>query len=769
MARPRLPRLRTAIVSCALCATAAVLGACVTEVDLFGDASAPDAAPGEGAPSRCPVPEHADSDDDGIDNLAEGCDVLRDSDGDGRPDYLDTDSDNDGIPDAIERGPQNAEGLCGLAQARSKAWPCDTDGDGFPDYVDIDSDGDKVDDRLEDLDGDGQLGCCLTTCGEPLGKQASRCVLQSNGCGDGQSCVEGKCTPSVALACAAGETDPRVVDTFGRGTPDSSGVASICRDATLTNPNGRVAVRVHASSRGDYKLAIATGTFNELSLGQQQPRESAALLDVQDTASSLAAFVITRNSEEPSVRQLADEVRSSLSATLAASGASVTVAEPGTLARMHDGSEAVRDISLTIELAGLDQQLSDVRARAVAAMLARTPEQLGTLPQAFGSRARRFVLRMTVMRRLDSGSSDDGTHSEGSRLLVIGALVDAARAQTAPEAQWIDDLVGGTQLAGANAELVSECETLRVDHGPRADVLWVVDGSASMALRRAALAAGAKTIFSYATAQGLDFRMAVTGSAYVKTTERGRLCSRAPGGSGDGDDRFLDASEHARFAECVLHPPGSLSSPTDEHTLLSSEAALLGHLPRADGNTRRFRRHTAIAVVAVSDEVPGSLASLLPMSSRATCDLDGPTLALVDDGVQRLLSLLSGAIDPSVRASFHAVSGGCGQSCAADAAHGLREIARARAGQLFDVCELHKSETLQALVDDIVAAASPVVLAHEPVTASLAVSLDGRPLQRRARNGFGYRAADRRVAMRDLRIAAGDEIVVAYRRWRTTP
>jgi len=74
-----------------------------------------------------------------------------DSDGDGTPDYQDTDSDEDSILDADEAGVDSTN-------------PVDTDGDGVPDYQDTDSDADGIDDVDEvgvdpanpvDTDGDG--------------------------------------------------------------------------------------------------------------------------------------------------------------------------------------------------------------------------------------------------------------------------------------------------------------------------------------------------------------------------------------------------------------------------------------------------------------------------------------------------------------------------------------------------------------------------------------------------------------------------------------
>lgn len=108
-----------------------------------------------------------DSDGDGIPDAAEG---SGDTDGDGIPDYLDQDSDGDGISDAIEgqttEGFQKASGKDTDGDGIDDAYDSDnggsmplvdTDGDGTPDYLDTDSDGDGTPDATEafDLDDDG--------------------------------------------------------------------------------------------------------------------------------------------------------------------------------------------------------------------------------------------------------------------------------------------------------------------------------------------------------------------------------------------------------------------------------------------------------------------------------------------------------------------------------------------------------------------------------------------------------------------------------------
>lgn len=67
-----------------------------------------------------------------------------DTDGDGIPDYLDTDDDNDNVPTSVEISASEV----GTTQT-AQGYP-DTDGDGIPNYRDPDDDGDGVLTREED-------------------------------------------------------------------------------------------------------------------------------------------------------------------------------------------------------------------------------------------------------------------------------------------------------------------------------------------------------------------------------------------------------------------------------------------------------------------------------------------------------------------------------------------------------------------------------------------------------------------------------------------
>lgn len=105
------------------------------------------------------IPDYldSDSDNDGITDAIEG---RKDSDNDGLPNFIDKDSDNDGLTDAFEGsldfdkdGKSNAtdtdsdnDGILDKVEGSE-----DFDNDGNPNYLDLDSDNDGISDKMEGM------------------------------------------------------------------------------------------------------------------------------------------------------------------------------------------------------------------------------------------------------------------------------------------------------------------------------------------------------------------------------------------------------------------------------------------------------------------------------------------------------------------------------------------------------------------------------------------------------------------------------------------
>ncbi len=125
------------------CAVVAVaLASCAPKDSALGDVSTD--AGDEDAPVQCTLAQ--DADQDTITNTDEAR-FLPDMDGDGDPNFEDTDSDGDTILDEVEAGDEDC-----------MTEPVDSDADDLPDFLDTDSDANGVPDEDEiadDTDGDG--------------------------------------------------------------------------------------------------------------------------------------------------------------------------------------------------------------------------------------------------------------------------------------------------------------------------------------------------------------------------------------------------------------------------------------------------------------------------------------------------------------------------------------------------------------------------------------------------------------------------------------
>jgi hypothetical protein len=105
-------------------------------IDGGADTGAPDTQTTSDTSGVCePGP---DDDSDNLTNEQEGAAQATDTDGDGRPDYLDDDSDGDSIRDLDE-----------ASDADPCTPPADSNGDGIPDFRSEDADGDGIPDRVE--------------------------------------------------------------------------------------------------------------------------------------------------------------------------------------------------------------------------------------------------------------------------------------------------------------------------------------------------------------------------------------------------------------------------------------------------------------------------------------------------------------------------------------------------------------------------------------------------------------------------------------------
>jgi hypothetical protein len=742
---------------------------------------------------KCSVDE--DQDRDGIKNGEEGCLSNRDSDGDGTPDWQDFDSDGDGVTDQVEAG---VKGQCPGKDKDS--WPCDSDGDGLPDYIDVDSDGDTLLDGEEDANGDGQVGCCIIECGKPTEAQKKECILTEDGCGSGQTCENGKCKAALAFSCSNGETSPSRRDTYNDGKFDNERGTFVCREATEDRPQGRKPLQFVQSPRpysngsgdrksGDWHLALElTGQYRALAVTAPKDMEAAAVIDYTDPQSELMAGFVVSIPIAPSQKtvDLADELRKisvKLQSNRVAGSTDISERTSGSPGRSHDEypqvTQAIFDIS------GTNTDVSTARNDVIATLLDRAPAALGTLPTPYGGNTSEMVLKLAVVFRYPfkmKSKNEPERDKEGHpvyddsrdyerQLIVIGGL--AARSNvTDPNRNTgflQDDLAGATVLARYAAGTSNECDVGTLTSLPVADIIWVIDESGSMDGERDNVRNNANSFFSRALASGLDFRMCVTGmmsptgSYGAHTGVCGSRCNPNPDAAPGGQDRFLLANEQTEFSNCIYNPP--YTEPGSEHGLVNAREAVLRHLPRASNDPSKIRPNAKLVIIIASDEGPEELRAIVDNDDKNLCHLSSLQRTNMSQALQPYLDLFKGVTNPEAAAIVHVIGGLSCPTCAEAVAWGYMPLADQLGGQKGDICQNDLGSTLQAIIDSIAGAASPVTLDYVPIASSLAVAMDGVALPRSRTNGFDYRANANSLVFINVTLQKGSEVVASYKRW----
>jgi hypothetical protein len=756
-----------------LTASALLLGGCASRTAAGSDGAVDQAVDTCG----CKDPK-ADEDSDGIPDGVEGCCV--DTDGDTIPNSQDFDSDDDGIYDLIEAG---GKGSCTI-------WPCDTDGDGVPDYLDRDSDNDGLNDACEDTNGDGLLGCCVVNCIQPGGKQKTDCVLSKEGCGPGQSCgATSFCTPATSLLCSAGETDRLRKDTFGDGQPDKDRATAICRSDSCggTQPQ----LLRHKDSAGDWQLAARPGAVAwTIQINGAQAKQRLSTIDYRPNA-GVAGFILSR---APRAADLRDELGHLLANVLqVAPNSTPNLIASGTHGKSHDCYDLIRGTTLDLGF-GIDP--STLRNQLVARILGLGLGALAGMPSRFNDPVPPshlyggLVVRLSLLRRFEFKKSSDGylldedgvkTTVSGKcpadsgdaskrQLVVTGAVLDRQRFLDVKRDSRLlaSELTDGTNVAKANLVARPHCEAHTLASQPTADILWVIDEGIKMHAPSPWSSPGA-LLFSRLLSAGVNFRMGVTGMVDPLGPDKalaGKLCSSISSdlSHDGGKDRFLLPSEQSVFASCFKNPPGAQASAS--HGLSGVVKVIERHLPRAANQPDRIRPGAALSVIVLTDKTPQEVAKDLTTEELKSCTVSSSSQVKLAAAIQPVSKLLNGTGAKGGAGTLHVVGGVCTDHYCSETAHGYLDLVWQGGGQVADVCTHVADEALAEITIDIAGAASPLKLRRTPISASLAVALDGVVLARSRYKGFSYNAAANSVVFHGVSFKKGSEVFVSYRAWR---
>ena len=721
-------------------------------VDDSGNFAWPEAGVGNCKPGK-------DTDGDKIPDQVEGCGKNPpDTDGDKVPDYGDTDSDGDKVLDKVE-------------------GTRDSDGDKKPDYKDNDSDNDGVKDGNEDLNGDGKLGCCVSKCGE----QRKGCTIKPGGCGKGQACKAGKCTPAVHFLCSNGESDPKKKVTFPGNPGDKQLPTFICHKKGETGASGLKPMLFKKDFAGDWNLALETqALYGTLSIAKAKGKEAAAAIELNkklvpnQPVPGVAGFTISMASWGTDVNTMAAQVAAKISSQLPGK-ASISQITSGSKITSHDGHPTVVSTTLDVKLSSKRNPPS-VRNDLYGIILGRPKGQLGKLPATnFGPVSSRHIIAFQTQFRPKSG-----------RVLVMGGVADYSQANNTAINTGIhlDDLSNGTGLATSNDTDTVECDPFILSGTPVADIIWVVDESGSMSDNRQDIVNNANDFFSRAKKSGLNFRMGVAGmkrpSSYGTPVTVGKFCSVATSSTSHdgGADRFLSSSEQGVFQSCVKNPPYYEGG--SEYGLAHTYEAVIRHLPRQPNNPSKIRTNATLVIIIATDEAPQEFKSYTTYKGKpgfmsyseydikacTTSKLNQINAYLMDWTM--LLTGKNGKYKAQAKATVHLIGGVCNNKCGSygpEYPWGYEQLVKSTGGQVGDICQKNLGATLQKIIDSITGKASPAVLQYVPMSASLAVALNLKTIPRSRKAGFDYNRASNSIIFHGVSFKKGDQVVASYRRW----
>ncbi len=690
---------------------------------------------------------NADDDFDGITNGDEGCQYNTDSDNDGQPDYLDPDSDNDGISDAYEAGDDDPA-----------TPPPDHDGDGRPDFRDTDSDNDGINDGDEDRNHDGLVGKCKKTC-------VYGSTNEDDSCGPGQICLgDNTCAPYYSFDCAEGETDPYNSDTDEDGIPDGEEGTFVCNPVSEFNPNGRRPVKFEQMTYEKIGIEQEAAIVHPV-IQDATGHEELITHDLTDDNYEVAGFTLTMDLREGenSVEDVFLDIKSRLSQAFGSTRISMRTS--GNVTQSHEDFPTIVGAIFDINTDTFFKP-GDIRNNVVYALFGKGKGSFDGMPTSdgFSSDYKEFVLSFTVQiaQPKDPNSGD----ITDTYIVIQGGVTSKLKFENVQyhSAISLSDLSNSTGFARFNSNEENECETYIVATIPTADIVWVIDESGSMSEEQESVADNAVTFFNRAIAYGLDFRMGVVD---VNRDNQGLLCT----GSGESGDYFLGPQDISRFQACVIEPwGGGEEEYGSEYGITQGYNALVNHLPRAENDPHKFREDAAIVIIYASDERAEELkqecnagedSGMVSIDPSCMNSVIGPTIQALEDNLSSY----------GVAGKAHAIIGPPPDGCdsADQVGQGYYEIVQATGGIIGSVCQTDLGPTLQLIIDDIVASASPVVLKHVPISLSLAASKDGIALERSRDNGFDYRASANSIVFigQQFDPQHPSEIVVSYHRWVT--
>ena len=543
-----------------------------------------------------------------------------------------------------------------------------------------------------------------------------------------------------------------------------------------------IKVSQHSSKVGDWTVVTpAEVGLIEVKVKSASALEAALALERVSGAGDVSGFVVSQKATRGEVRAQALEI---VNRVLEAAGpkkafAGASLRHLGAAHKTHDGYLAVSGTVLDLSKAS-EEKLHGVRNTIYPLILGGDLGRFENLPRSSKASGKDFVLELSTILRLDQG-----------RVIVTGGVVtlNDHESSLSKAALWVGDLADSTMVARNGSATMADCETTALPGQRPVDVIWVIDGSISMAeVRTNRLHKGVVAMWAEAQALGLDFRMAVLSMGRVKdgakTLGMG-LCNPEPYDPKPG--RFWSPPDELElFKKCVLKPAGNVSKDrvTGSYGLLNLREAMLTLLPRATNDPRRLRKGAQLVVIYASDVESGTVSDLF-VDETPPYPFSTPISAMLGDHLRPHADLLLGKANKANKPYFPAgakaadLTGSLAYALVADPMRGCSqrsrgtgyiEVVDASHGWTDHICHGPKGteHLLVEMIHDLTHHVRPFSLKHAPISSTIIATVNKAPIGRSRLDGFDYNGISNSLLFYEKSGSIGTlkgNIRVGYLRW----
>ena len=321
---------------------------------------------------------------------------------------------------------------------------------------------------------------------------------------------------------------------------------------------------------------------------------------------------------------------------------------------------------------------------------------------------------------------------------------------------WIaiamENLAGGSNLAGDNAEVARHCGHSPISRSSSVDFLWIVDNSGSMRAEQDAVMAAARAMIDELDRANLDWRLAVT------TTD-------GPGAIVGGG--FTRVPEE--FIERVN--VGTRGS-ANEVGLSSGRRAIANLSPRALDDPAKLRFETPLVIIILSDEEDADIKRAGCRNNRQCAEQNmGDHLEFYRGETDAYRSPVGYDSPGPVFSIINLPNFGC----TGDQAHAYDLLAIETGGRSESICGLNGNIDYAPLMADIAQTAAGIAsdypIQERPIATTFKAGIQHeqdpvRVLARSRRNGFDYDVTQNRMIIYgNQETVDGDQLWVSYRYW----